>query len=76
MLIVHAVRPLRIVEMNPVHNCSFVAIDRLRPLRGIALPSSDDIQSLKAFAATFVLGFNDKSSDLFHALVPFGEIWV
>jgi hypothetical protein len=62
--------------MNPVHHRSFVAMSDLCPLRGIALPTADYVQRLKAFPAALGFSFNDNSSDSFDALVPFGEIWL
>jgi hypothetical protein len=61
--------------MHPTHDGSFIALDRLRPLCGIALPTADHVQRLKAFPTAFVLGCYHQASHICQALVPFRKIW-
>ena len=75
MLVLHACWTFPIVDMNPTHDRSFIAFDRLRPLCGVALTAADHVQRLKAFSTAFVLGFYHQASHLFQALVPFRKIW-
>jgi hypothetical protein len=60
--------------MNPVHHRSFIALDRLRPLRGIGLPSPNHVERLKAFAAALVPCFDHQPPQIVWLFAPFGKI--